>query len=344
MQNYSPEEPTNEKDNAVALKIKNSLFKIFPPHDLCEDDCNISSKINFILYLAHKLVIEEEHKVLVFSQSPHMLKILEQALGSVIDKEKIVRMDGSTKRRDRNRMRMAFQCQQSRKESPNSESSGSSISKSSDLDLSKVCEPWIFLMTTRVGGVGLNLTAATRVIIADPSENPSDDNQAVDRAYRMGQTKDVIVYQLVTCAAIEEHTYREQILKIETSFGILGEQPCMKSICEKEGLVLTLPPFGFKFCKTHRELVRIYGLEMNIVLSDLGLHHEAVIAAHYHSLLFSVKEDEVDDYEMEVLDPKQGKSKSKEIKKRDEVIQYIKIDLPPEAERAVSHQSKVGGH
>lgn len=39
----------------------------------------------------------------------------------------------------------------------------------------------------------------------------SDDNQAVDRAYRMGQTKDVIVYQLVTCAAIEEHTYREQV-------------------------------------------------------------------------------------------------------------------------------------
>jgi hypothetical protein len=100
-------------------------------------------------------------------------------------------------------------------------------------------EPLVFLMTTRVGGVGLNLTQATRVIIADPSDNPrcgvywliydhnfvhmwqdgnfylfnSEDNQAVDRAYRYGQERDVIVYRLMSCAAIEEHTYREQVSK-----------------------------------------------------------------------------------------------------------------------------------
>lgn len=56
--------------------------------------------------------------------------------------------------------------------SESSESSGSSNSQSSDLEFSNVCEPDIFLMTTRVGGVGLNLTAASRVIIVDPSENP----------------------------------------------------------------------------------------------------------------------------------------------------------------------------
>lgn len=64
---------------------------------------------------------------------------------------------------------------------------------------SKPCESWstsdiqplVFLMTTHVGGVGLNLTQASGVIIADPSDNPSEDNQAVDRAYRYGQKNDM---------------------------------------------------------------------------------------------------------------------------------------------------------
>lgn len=60
----------------------------------------------------------------------------------------------------------------SKENSESSESSGSSSSQSLDLEFSNVCDPQLFLMTTRVGGVGLNLTAASRVIIVDPSENP----------------------------------------------------------------------------------------------------------------------------------------------------------------------------
>lgn len=51
----------------------------------------------------------------------------------------------------------------------------------------------VFLLTSQVGGLGLTLTAADRVIILDPSWNPSLDNQSVDRAYRIGQSKDVVV-------------------------------------------------------------------------------------------------------------------------------------------------------
>jgi SNF2 family DNA or RNA helicase len=50
-----------------------------------------------------------------------------------------------------------------------------------------------FLLTTGVGGVGITLTGADRVVIYDPSWNPATDAQAVDRAYRVGQTKDVVV-------------------------------------------------------------------------------------------------------------------------------------------------------
>lgn len=51
----------------------------------------------------------------------------------------------------------------------------------------------VFLLTSQVGGLGLTLTAADRVVILDPAWNPSLDNQSVDRAYRIGQSKDVVV-------------------------------------------------------------------------------------------------------------------------------------------------------
>jgi SNF2 family DNA or RNA helicase len=51
----------------------------------------------------------------------------------------------------------------------------------------------VFLLTSQVGGLGLTLTAADRVIILDPAWNPSMDDQSVDRAYRIGQSKDVVV-------------------------------------------------------------------------------------------------------------------------------------------------------
>lgn len=71
----------------------------------------------------------------------------------------------------------------------------------------------VFLLTSQVGGLGLTLTAADRVIIVDPAWNPSVDNQSVDRAYRIGQRKDVVVYRLITCGTVEEKIYRKQVFK-----------------------------------------------------------------------------------------------------------------------------------
>lgn len=70
--------------------------------------------------------------------------------------------------------------------------------------------PTIFcgLLTTKVGGFGLNLTGADRAIILDPDWNPANDNQAVDRVFRIGQKRDVIVYRLLTIGTIEEKIYR----------------------------------------------------------------------------------------------------------------------------------------
>ena len=76
-------------------------------------------------------------------------------------------------------------------------------------------DPSIFcgLLTTKVGGFGLNLTGADRAIILDPDWNPANDNQAVDRVFRIGQKRDVIVYRLLTAGTLEEKIYRRQIYK-----------------------------------------------------------------------------------------------------------------------------------
>ena len=65
----------------------------------------------------------------------------------------------------------------------------------------------IFMLSTRAGGLGINLVAANVVIIYDIDWNPQNDAQAMDRAYRIGQTKPVNVYKLVT-----EHTIEERML------------------------------------------------------------------------------------------------------------------------------------
>ncbi|KAF2119691.1 P-loop containing nucleoside triphosphate hydrolase protein [Lophiotrema nucula] len=72
---------------------------------------------------------------------------------------------------------------------------------------------FVFLISTKAGGVGLNITSANKVVVFDPNWNPAYDLQAQDRAYRIGQTRDVEVFRLVSSGTIEEVIYARQIYK-----------------------------------------------------------------------------------------------------------------------------------
>ncbi|XP_071941445.1 DNA excision repair protein ERCC-6-like [Antedon mediterranea] len=130
-----------------------------------------------------KIWKEQNHKVLLFSQSKQMLDILEYF---VRDKYKYMRMDGTTGI-------------SSRQPAINKFNEDPSI--------------FLFLLTTRVGGIGVNLTGANRIIIFDPDWNPSTDSQARERAWRIGQNRQVTVYRLLTTGTIEEKIYHRQIFK-----------------------------------------------------------------------------------------------------------------------------------
>merc|ERR1719183_1260388 len=69
------------------------------------------------------------------------------------------------------------------------------------------------ILTTRVGGVGLNIIGADRVVIFDPDWNPMTDVQARERAWRIGQEREVAVYRLVLTGTLEEKIYQRQVYK-----------------------------------------------------------------------------------------------------------------------------------
>ena len=127
---------------------------------------------------------EGGNKVLVFSHSVRLLKMLRMLFNHT--SYTVSYLDGSMKYEDRY----------------------AAVS-----DFNHDPSQFVFLISTRAGGVGLNITSANKVIVVDPNWNPSYDLQAQDRAYRIGQTRDVEVFRLVSQGTLEEIVYARQIYK-----------------------------------------------------------------------------------------------------------------------------------
>jgi SNF2 family DNA or RNA helicase len=119
-------------------------------------------------------VLEGGHRALVFSQFTDHLALLRAELDA--RGVKYLYLDGSTKAAERTRLCASFQAH----EAP------------------------LFLISLRAGGTGLNLTAADYVVHLDPWWNPAVEDQATDRAHRIGQTRAVTVVRLVVSSTIEE--------------------------------------------------------------------------------------------------------------------------------------------
>ncbi|KAK3678899.1 chromatin remodeling complex Adenosinetriphosphatase [Recurvomyces mirabilis] len=133
-----------------------------------------------------KRVQAKGSRVLIFSQMSRVLDILEDY--SVMRGYKYCRIDGSTAHEDR----IAAIDEYNKPES----------------------EKFLFLLTTRAGGLGINLTTADIVVLFDSDWNPQADLQAMDRAHRIGQTKQVYVYRFVTENAIEEKVLERAAQKL----------------------------------------------------------------------------------------------------------------------------------
>ncbi|CAK7902754.1 chromatin-remodeling ATPase Ino80p [[Candida] anglica] len=118
---------------------------------------------------------KNDHRVLVYFQMTKMMDLMEEYL--TYRQHSYIRLDGSSKLDDRRDLVHDWQSKP---------------------------EIFVFLLSTRAGGLGINLTAADTVVFYDSDWNPTIDSQAMDRAHRLGQTRQVTVYRLLVRGTIEE--------------------------------------------------------------------------------------------------------------------------------------------
>lgn len=168
------------------LQIIDKLFAKVP--ELATVNANFASHKLYIL----KSILVEAHikgeKTLIFSHSVRVLETVRRFLESIgLNKKFVLKLDGrvsSSKRR-------------------------MEIVNKFNTDTAVRC----LLISKLVGGIGLTLTAATRVIFLDLNWNPTRDDQAAARAFRIGQTRDVFVYRLIMDGTFEESMYTKSLQK-----------------------------------------------------------------------------------------------------------------------------------
>lgn len=160
--------------------IQNRRHLLFPDRKSIEHDCGKLRKLSILLSDLKKT----GHKCVIFTQMAKMLDILESFMN--IHGHSYLRLDGSTRVEQRQRAVDLF-----------------------NMDPKIFC----FISSTRSGGLGINLTGADIVIFYDTDWNPAMDKQAQDRCHRIGQTRNVHIYRLISSYTIEENILKKSMQK-----------------------------------------------------------------------------------------------------------------------------------
>lgn len=172
-----------------------SKHRLLHPFLLPPENWETSGKVTVLIDLLNRFR-EQGHKTLIFSQFVMVLDIL-----SIIFRNRAIpflRLDGSTRVDERQDLIDQFNA-------PDSEFE-------------------CFMLSTKAGGAGINLTGASRVVVFDSGFNPQDDVQAENRCHRIGQTKDVEIYRLVTRGSVEEQIYDMGRVKLQLDREVAGEE------------------------------------------------------------------------------------------------------------------------
>ncbi|EOB00862.1 Putative DNA repair and recombination protein RAD26-like, partial [Anas platyrhynchos] len=192
----------SKQQEAHIKRVCSEVFSSFPDFvQLSKDaafetisDPKYSGKMKVLQQLLNHFR-KNKDKVLLFSFSTKLLDVLEQyCMASGLDYR---RLDGNTKSEDRMRIVREF-------------------NKNQEIN--------ICLVSTMAGGLGLNFVGANVVILFDPTWNPANDLQAIDRAYRIGQCKDVKVFRLISLGTVEEMMYLRQVYKQQLHCAVVGSE------------------------------------------------------------------------------------------------------------------------
>uniref|UniRef100_A0A8K9V8Q7 Excision repair cross-complementation group 6-like 2 n=1 Tax=Oncorhynchus mykiss TaxID=8022 RepID=A0A8K9V8Q7_ONCMY len=193
---------TSKKQEQYVNEICEKVFQKFPDFtEKCKQaafeamsDPMYSGKMKVLQRLL-KHYTQRKDKVLLFSLSTKLLDVLESYC--MADGLEYSRLDGNTKPRERLKIVKEF-------------------NSCPDINL---C-----LVSTMAGGLGLNFVGANIVVLFDPTWNPANDLQAIDRAYRIGQCRDVKVFRLISLGTVEEVIYLRQVYKQQLQSSVMGKE------------------------------------------------------------------------------------------------------------------------
>ncbi|TKC40976.1 hypothetical protein EI555_015674 [Monodon monoceros] len=194
--------PKKEDRETLIKKICDQVFSRFPDFVQKSKDAafetlsdpKYSGKMKVLQQLLNHCR-QNKDKVLLFSFSTKLLDVLQQyCMASGLDYR---RLDGNTKSEERIKIVKEFNSTQ-------------------DVN--------ICLVSTMAGGLGLNFVGANVVILFDPTWNPANDLQAIDRAYRIGQCRDVKVLRLISLGTVEEIMYLRQVYKQQLHCVVVGSE------------------------------------------------------------------------------------------------------------------------
>ncbi|MEM9601638.1 MAG: DEAD/DEAH box helicase [Pseudomonadota bacterium] len=192
------------------LKLRQACCdpRLLPP-SYGERDAAGSAKLEHLLELVETLQAEKR-SVLVFSQFASMLDLIGDALRErQID---FVSLTGRSRRREEL------------------------------IDRFQSGEVGVFLISLKAGGVGLNLTRADTVVLFDPWWNPAAEQQAIDRAHRIGQTQTVFVYRLIASSTVEEKILELQARKRALATGLVEQGDALPTELTEEQVIELLQP------------------------------------------------------------------------------------------------------
>lgn len=168
-----------------------------------------SNKMRCLIALLKDLCLEKEHKTVVFCNSKRMLDLMELEVDKQLGRHHAfayLRVDGDVKKEDRVRIINAFN-----RNEPLLSVGGEEGEKQWDC----------LFLTTGVGALGIEITGADRVILFQPHWNPAQDDQAVDRCFRLGQKNNVVCFRLITMGTVEEKMCDIQLRKSSLAKNVL---------------------------------------------------------------------------------------------------------------------------
>ncbi|KAM4807986.1 LOW QUALITY PROTEIN: DNA excision repair protein ERCC-6-like 2 [Rhinophrynus dorsalis] len=193
---------TSKKQKAHIKRVCSEVFSKFPEFVQQSKDAAFET-ISDPKYSGKMKVLQQllnhcrknKDKILLFSFSTKLLDVLERyCMASGLDYR---RLDGNTKAEERVKIVKEF----------------------NSLQDVNIC-----LVSTMAGGLGLNFVGANVVVVFDPTWNPANDLQAIDRAYRIGQCRDVKVLRLISLGTVEEIIYLRQVYKQQLHCVVVGSE------------------------------------------------------------------------------------------------------------------------